>query len=227
MRVEVLALFDSSVIAPELLQRMRDALRFLGFFCCWHDLAVNGVVPDPMHFAVVLALHSSVEQRWDNAFAHRLKRSIGAGTGFVSLDHRFPLNATWTPPLSQSGVRSVNSFQALKTDSFILAWKEAGERITWSEKLELTRLHEPRDYETLISAGNEPAVVRHRYRPIIRFLFDSLFWFAREFNDSLGMVDVLWRSIVWAARKPFACLSVPPFVTARIDNCNGRSGHFS
>jgi hypothetical protein len=34
--------------------------------------------------------------------------------------------------------------------------------------------------------------------------------------------DVFWRSIVWAARKPFVANTIPPFVTLSFDDCCGR-----
>jgi len=32
---------------------------------------------------------------------------------------------------------------------------------------------------------------------------------------------LLWRSLVWAAAKPFPMRCIPPYVTARMDDCNG------
>jgi hypothetical protein len=39
-----------------------------------------------------------------------------------------------------------------------------------------------------------------------------------------GLDDVLWRSLVWAARKPFALRGLPPLVTMRVDDVAGRGG---
>jgi hypothetical protein len=36
-----------------------------------------------------------------------------------------------------------------------------------------------------------------------------------------GMDDLIWRGIVWAARKPFAMKGLPPMVTMRVDDANG------
>ncbi|NMC37116.1 MAG: DUF4082 domain-containing protein [Bacteroidales bacterium] len=37
-----------------------------------------------------------------------------------------------------------------------------------------------------------------------------------------GMDDLIWRGIVWAARKPFAMQGLPPMLTMRIDDVDGR-----
>ncbi len=39
-----------------------------------------------------------------------------------------------------------------------------------------------------------------------------------------GMDDIIWRGIVWAARKPFIMLGLPPFVTMRVDDVYGAGG---
>ena len=36
-----------------------------------------------------------------------------------------------------------------------------------------------------------------------------------------GLDDLVWRSIVWAARKPFVMQCMPPFVTMRVDDESG------
>ncbi len=38
-----------------------------------------------------------------------------------------------------------------------------------------------------------------------------------------GMDDLLWRGIVWSARKPFIMQGMPPFITMRVDDAEGRS----
>jgi hypothetical protein len=39
-----------------------------------------------------------------------------------------------------------------------------------------------------------------------------------------GLDDVLWRSLAWAARKPFALRGLAPLVTMRVDDVAGRGG---
>jgi hypothetical protein len=36
-----------------------------------------------------------------------------------------------------------------------------------------------------------------------------------------GMDDLIWRGIVWAAKKPFVMQGIPPMVTMRVDDVNG------
>ena len=36
-----------------------------------------------------------------------------------------------------------------------------------------------------------------------------------------GLDDLVWRSPVWAARKPFAMRGLPNFAILRVDDCEG------
>jgi len=39
-----------------------------------------------------------------------------------------------------------------------------------------------------------------------------------------GMDDLIWRGIVWAARKPFVMQGIPPMITLRVDDVDGAGG---
>jgi hypothetical protein len=39
-----------------------------------------------------------------------------------------------------------------------------------------------------------------------------------------GMDDLIWRGIIWAARKPFVMQGMPPFITMRVDDTDGDGG---
>jgi hypothetical protein len=39
-----------------------------------------------------------------------------------------------------------------------------------------------------------------------------------------GMDDLIWRGIVWAARKPFVMQGLPPMITMRVDDVDGQGG---
>ncbi len=46
------------------------------------------------------------------------------------------------------------------------------------------------------------------------------------FGHVRGLDGLLWRGLVWAAAKPFPMRCIPPFLTARIDDCNGAYSSF-
>lgn len=56
----------------------------------------------------------------------------------------------------------------------------------------------------------------------VQFALSPRIWRTDVYGHTRGLDDLFWRSIVWAARKPFAANMVPPFVTMSFDDCSGR-----
>ena len=56
---------------------------------------------------------------------------------------------------------------------------------------------------------------------IVQFTLSPKFWSPEYFGHVHGLDGLFWRSIAWAARKPFVMIAMPPFVTARIDDASG------
>jgi hypothetical protein len=54
--------------------------------------------------------------------------------------------------------------------------------------------------------------------------WNSYQWVFDEYLGPVwGMDDLIWRGIVWAARKPFVMQGLPPMVTMRVDDVDDRS----
>jgi len=61
----------------------------------------------------------------------------------------------------------------------------------------------------------------------VQWLVSPSIWLNQVFGHANGLDDLFWRSIVWAARKPFAMMAMPPFVTARVDDAIGGGRQFA
>lgn len=61
---------------------------------------------------------------------------------------------------------------------------------------------------------------------IVQFTLSSQFWLPQYFGHVHGLDGLFWRSIAWAARKPFVMMAMPPFVTARIDDASGSGSRY-
>jgi hypothetical protein len=75
--------------------------------------------------------------------------------------------------------------------------------------------YEPQHYPVLFAAawGRGQAV---------QWTVNPRLWRRGALGHPGGMSDLLWRGIVWAARKPFVANMIPPFVTMSFDDCTGR-----
>lgn len=56
----------------------------------------------------------------------------------------------------------------------------------------------------------------------VQFTLNMRVWLEGFHGHAKGMDDLMWRSIVWAARKPFAAHIMLPFVCLTFDDCKGR-----
>ena len=56
---------------------------------------------------------------------------------------------------------------------------------------------------------------------IVLFSISAGLWQDEYLGHTEGLDEVFWRSMVWAAKKPFITKTMPPFITARIDDVSG------
>jgi hypothetical protein len=56
--------------------------------------------------------------------------------------------------------------------------------------------------------------------------WNSYDWMFEQYLGPLyGLDDLIWRSMVWAARKPFVMMGMPPMITMRVDDVDGTGGY--
>ena len=74
----------------------------------------------------------------------------------------------------------------------------------------------------VVLAGGKPLVATTKYGQGRAVQWASYDWMSTTVLGPIeGMDDVLWRGLVWAARKPFVIRGLPNFVTMRIDDVAG------
>ncbi len=56
----------------------------------------------------------------------------------------------------------------------------------------------------------------------VQFACSPRIWHREFLGHGMGLDAFFWRAIVWVARKPFAALMMPPYVSVRVDDGSGR-----
>jgi hypothetical protein len=80
----------------------------------------------------------------------------------------------------------------------------------------------PADAETVATAEGQPFIVVRNYGAGKAVQWGSYAWMSHSVKGPIyGLDDLVWRSLVWAARKPFVMQGIPPFVTMRVDDESG------
>jgi hypothetical protein len=182
-------------------------------------------------FSLVVIAHPQIDPQGHQLSHLRLRKAIEAGTGLVTFDPVFDLAGGQDADGSSLHQQVVSSRPGFSTQ---------GASVTFNGHHPITSLHVPDETislaaslhlqpvtgeEVLLTSDGSPllAVTSQGAGRIVQWA--STDWMDTHYLGSLGgLDDVLWRSLVWAARKPFVLRGLPPLVTMRVDDVAG-TGH--
>jgi hypothetical protein len=99
--------------------------------------------------------------------------------------------------------------------------KELAQFAMGKDQLIFARHHVP---GTAYEPSQFPAVLAAAWGQgrAVQFSCSARLWHQEFFGHAMGLDAFFWRSIVWAARKPFVAQMMPPYVTLRLDDAIGR-----
>jgi len=236
--MSLLCLVDSSR-NPEfesLHETLWSALDFYGMAYEVVDLAESRLSPEVLrsHSAIVIGQEHLGESLLEHG-TEAVVDAVNEGVGLVCFDG--DLHQYKQPLKDAFGLKTTEEpthMPHLNTAA-VRIW-ENKHFITAAKELELVRFDKPvevgnvvnieKDHSLLMVAANSsgtPALVAETYGrgKAVLFALSMKVWLREYFGHGGGLDDIFWRSIVWAARKPFAILAMLPFVTIRIDDCSG------
>jgi len=105
---------------------------------------------------------------------------------------------------------------------YITARHEPDETIGLSGGMTVVGMTPPADGHVVAAAAGMPFIVVREYGQ-----GRAVQWGSYDFAPVAvkgyiyGLDDLVWRSLVWAARKPFVMQGMPPLLPFRIDDCSG------
>jgi hypothetical protein len=166
-----------------------------------------------------------------------LVSAINAGTGLVNFDNDLSADgATGRYQFVQdifnfgynTSTGGANVSLASPATHYIIQNHTGGEAIT-TASMKLAGITLLGNVTSLVSSdvasGSQPFLAVTSYGAGRAVQFGSYDWISHSVKGPLlGLDDLFWRSLVWAARKPFALQALPPFVTMRIDDETGPFG---
>ena len=80
----------------------------------------------------------------------------------------------------------------------------------------------PGDVTAVAVTGAQPFVAVTTYGVGRAVQWGSYAWMSTSVHGPVFRLDdLVWRSLVWAARKPFVMQGMPPFLTMRVDDESG------
>jgi hypothetical protein len=194
------------------------------------DIATNPLTSNISDYAVIIIGHRSLDVSklyLDTTEQGYITSAVSAGTGLVNFDN----------DLASGGIGYYPYIQTIFTFSYITPSTETGIRIDSLNYI--TALHQLNEVITtgnmgmagitlaanstaLASSGTQPFLAITNYQQGRAVQWGTYSWISSSIKGPVyGLDDLVWRSIVWAARKPFVMQGMPPFVTMRVDDVSG------
>lgn len=185
------------------------------------DIAKQALPKDLKQFNLIILSHNNLassdiseKKEMEEQIAGALKE----GCGIVSFNAAFEVGANSV----LSGVVSLSdTLQFSHNKHFITSRHQPGEELRLFGKLGLPSTSSFNG-KALISSNNQPLLYVHEENTGRIAQWTSAEWMQLKVLGPIGgLDDCLWRSIVWAAKKPFVMRGLPPIVTMRVDDVAG------
>jgi hypothetical protein len=209
-------------------QTVYAVLEHLGIPFTTVDLAETSVSRDQFaNISAVVIAQDNVGQRISTQLAEQITVALGSGVGLVNFDSN--LSAFW-PNFKKmwcSSFRSTSTSEIRKTDlpHFITCSQEKGKSKCCKKPISTCKVSNlaPSVQVLLENQESDPLLIikQDSQCRMVQFVVSPRIWLREYFGHAEGLDDIFWKSIVWAARKPFMMKAMPPFVTMRVDDCCG------
>jgi hypothetical protein len=204
------------------------------------DLATN--VPDPSisNCAVIIIGHSQLDTNrtyLSPAVQSNLSMAVSNGTGLVNFDNDLYAGGSPRYQFVQNvfgfsyGSGATGSSASLPPTEpwlqmhYITARHATNDVVPFRSSLTLPSISVPATDTVLARVGGQPFMVVTKYGQGRAVQWGSYGWMVSTVLGPVdGLDDVLWRGVVWAARKPFVMRGMPNFVTMRVDDVGGPFG---
>lgn len=230
LRAEALVLLNSNCPAYLDFQHyLQPYLDQFGIPYTLLDIATTAVGPEVNTYAVLIIGHRRLDPNnlyLDSTEEANLTTAVTRGTGLVNFDNDLATEGVphytfiqtlfgfgYAPPSPRSDI----TFPAPQAH-YITERHTPGETIK-TGAMTLGGLRLPDGMTTLALSGHEPFLAVATPGEGRAVQWGTYDWMSHAVKGPVfGLDDLVWRSIVWAARKPFVMQGLPPFVTMRVDD---------
>ena len=222
---------------PDFQSRLEPYLAQFGIPCEVRDISVKPPGADAGGYSVIIIGHRGLDpaRRFLTAEAEQaVLAAVKGGAGLVSFDG---LLASWdrnrAAPLYgfSSEIFGLGFTRAGRAETitigaggghFITNLRAAPRSVQLNRPMPVPGLSPGETTRILARAGEFPLLMAAEYGQGRAVLFAADDWAGPEVKGKLyGLDDLVWRSIVWAARKPFVMRGMPKFLAFRVDDVSG------
>lgn len=200
------------------------------------DISTDAVTTNLNSYGVLIIGHRNLDsgttRYLDAAEEGLISAAVSAGVGLVNFDNALSANGitgryAFINDIFTFGYNGVTTATdvifANPSLNYIIQNHTIGQRIT-TNPMTVAGITLPGDVIALansssIDQATQPFLAVTTYGSGRAVQFGSYNWMSHSVKGPLfGLDGLVWRSIVWAARKPFVMQGMPPFVTMRMDD---------
>ena len=169
-------------------------------------------------YALLIVAHKQIETGLDRNTKSRILKAVNSGTGLVSFDFHFALQKEYQPVQYTETKELIFS----GTRHYITAGHKLSEKLSLFGKMVLPQIS-VNIGNVLLTGNKNPLIVAIEKGKGRIVVWTSMDWMQTFVLGPVGgLDDCLWKSFVWAARKPFAFRGLPPIITMRVDDVAGQ-----
>lgn len=226
----VLAVIDSRKVTDRLSSdhTIFAALKHFGIPCEVLDGGdYMGAVPEYIApRALYIIAHDGAAQWLKPEVAARIADAVQQGAGLICFDRRvdeWPTELRGLLPADVGHAR-VGTLTIAEQPSFITHGHGPGTELELEQETGVVTLPSSAGWRPLVTSGDGQTVIASAAvgeGRVVLFGTGEQLYAEGVFGHVRGLDGLMWRSIVWAAAKPFPMRCIPPYVTARMDDCNG------
>jgi len=198
------------------------------------DIASSAVGADIGDYALIIIGHRSLDPSLTYLSTTEegvISGAVSAGTGLVNFDNDLALGLSSRYQyiddifgfgyIFASTGSDVTFTSAGGGNHYLSARHEVGETIT-TGSMTLAKIDPPAEVQVLATSASQPFLATANYGEGQAVQWGSYNWMSHAVKGPVyGLDDLVWRSLVWAARKPFVMQGLPNFVTMRVDDVSG------
>ena len=193
------------------------------------DIATMPVESGVSDYALIVSGHRQLDIGniyLDTAEQGYISAAVNGGTGLVSFDNDLSSASVGRYAFIQDvfgfsygGVTSGSGVNFPSGTLHYIAERHSSGESLGTGGMSLPGVTLPGDVTTVASTGTQPFIAVTTYGAGRAVQWGSYEWMSTAVRGPVyGLDDLLWRSLVWAARKPFVMQGMPPFLTMRVDD---------
>jgi hypothetical protein len=202
------------------------------------DIASNTVGTNVGNYAVIIIGHGQLDTNHaylDTIEQQNISVAVTNGTGLVNFDNdlfagginryqfmRDIFGFSFGSAMAGANV-TFPATEPLSQMHFITARHQAGDSISLRSGMSMANITTfPTNVTAVALSSGKPFLAVRKYGQGRAVQWTSYGWMPTAVLGPIeGLDDLVWRSVVWAARKPFVMRGLPNFVTLRADDVSG------